>query len=191
MVTFRQIDPFFVIDLTNATPKILGELKIPGFSDYLHPYDENHIIGVGQNATEEGRTNGLKFALFDVSDVSNPKEKARYVIDGWVYSEALYEHKAFLFSKSKNLVSIPLEKYGYYDYYYYWTGAIVLDLTLKNGFVLKGKITHNENTDNNYYDYQYRVRRILYIEDNLYTISSKMIKVNKLSNMQEVGKLEI
>jgi uncharacterized secreted protein with C-terminal beta-propeller domain len=82
LVTFRQIDPLFVIDLRDPTnPKVLGELKIPGVSQYLHPYDENHIIGVGKDAIaidEQGREfalfAGVKVSLFDVSDVASPKE---------------------------------------------------------------------------------------------------------------------
>ncbi len=77
MVTFQQIDPFFVIDLSSDTPKILGELKIPGFSNYLHPYDEEHVIGVGRDTKEieNGRVQqlGIKIALFNVADVNNPK----------------------------------------------------------------------------------------------------------------------
>ena len=85
MVTFRQIDPFFVIDLSDAAdPEVLGYLKIPGFSDYLHPYDENHIIGVGKETGENeyGQTTvkGVKIALFDVSDVSSPELVDMYEI---------------------------------------------------------------------------------------------------------------
>jgi uncharacterized secreted protein with C-terminal beta-propeller domain len=80
LVTFRQVDPFFVIDLSDPSqPKLLGELKITGYSDYLHPYDENHIIGIGKE-TDAGLYQGLKISLFDVSDVSNPKEIAKYEI---------------------------------------------------------------------------------------------------------------
>lgn len=79
MVTFRQVDPFFVIAFKNHRyPKILGELKIPGFSRYLHPYDEDTIIGLGRQADANGRQQGLKVSLFDVSDVSNPKEAANF-----------------------------------------------------------------------------------------------------------------
>jgi uncharacterized secreted protein with C-terminal beta-propeller domain len=86
LVTFKKIDPFFVIDLSDpANPQILGRLKIPGYSDYLHPYDENHIIGIGKEATEAEEGNfawyqGLKIALFDVTDVSNPVEMFKTVI---------------------------------------------------------------------------------------------------------------
>ena len=104
MVTFEQVDPFFVIDLSNPKKiKELGKLKIPGFSRYLHPYDKNTIIGIGKDATETGRTKGLKISLFDVSDVENPEEIAKYVSESrYADSTALYEHKAFLFSKEKN-----------------------------------------------------------------------------------------
>ena len=78
LVTFRQIDPLFVIDLSDpASPKVLGQLKIPGVSDYLHYYDDNHIIGVGRDATEKGQVTGLKLALFDVNDVANPKKNSK------------------------------------------------------------------------------------------------------------------
>lgn len=190
LVTFRQIDPLFVIDLKNTTnPKVLGFLKIPGVSNYLHPYDKNHIIGIGRDATEEGRFQGIKMSLFDVSDVNNPKEKSKYLIGTRsTYSEALYDHKTFLFSKSKNLLSIPIRESKYFNnQYYHWQGACVFNLDLENGFVLKGNITHSE--DESYY-YSGSIRRILYIEDNLYTISNIMIKVNDLNNLEELGEIK-
>lgn len=110
MVTFRQVDPLFVIDLSNPkSPEVLGQLKVTGFSNYLHPYDENHIIGIGKEASEEGRVQGLKIALFDVSDVSNPIEQAKYELkEQWSDSNALYDHKAFLFDKEKQLLVLPV-----------------------------------------------------------------------------------
>jgi len=113
LVTFRQIDPFFVIDLSDPTdPTVLGELKIPGFSTYLHPYDETHIIGIGRE------DNKVKISLFDVSDMNNPVEIAKYEIENndedwrWMQSSALYEHKAFLFDREKNLLVIPVGDYS-------------------------------------------------------------------------------
>ena len=79
LVTFRQVDPFFVIGFKNQRqPFILGELKITGFSSYLHPYDDETIIGIGRQADENGRTKGLKISIFDVSDVRNPTESAKF-----------------------------------------------------------------------------------------------------------------
>ncbi len=204
MVTFRQTDPLFVIDLSNpADPKVLGYLKIPGVSDYLHPYDETHIIGVGRDATDEGRIRGMKLALFDVSDVANPKEISKYIIgDQGTYSEALNDHKAFLFSKEKNLLVIPVSEYdrtpmeGVPEWQWktnYWQGAYVFNLDLASGFALKGKITHQNNTENStyYYDWNSQIRRSLFIENTLYTLSNRMIRMNNLADLAEINKIEL
>ena len=114
MVTFKQVDPLFVIDMKDPkAPKILGKLKIPGFSNYLHPYDANHIIGFGKD-TEEAKwgttTAGFKMALFDVSDVTNPKQKfVERIGDKGTYSELLNNHKALLFDKEKELLAFPIK----------------------------------------------------------------------------------
>src|SRR3989338_2141236 len=115
MVTFKKVDPLFVIDLTPTNPRVLGELKIPGFSDYLHPYDENHIIGVGKETGENEwggiSTKGVKVALFDVTDVEKPKLVDQYEIgEQGTDSEALQDHKAFLFDKDKKLLVLPVRE---------------------------------------------------------------------------------
>ncbi|MFZ3077107.1 MAG: beta-propeller domain-containing protein [Candidatus Aenigmatarchaeota archaeon] len=207
MVTFRQIDPLFVIDLSSPqNPQVLGYLKIPGVSDYLHPYDETHIIGVGRDASDEGRIKGLKLALFDVSDFANPKEVSKYVIgDRGTDSEALYDHKAFLFDKEKNLLAIPVSEYTYAEQNMtelkeekwtppkYWQGAYVFNLDLANGFVLKGKITHQNSTKNStyYYDWNSQIRRSLFIDNTLYTISNTMVKMNSLVDLAEINKVAL
>ncbi len=203
MVTFRQTDPLFVLDLSNPQePGVLGQLKIPGVSDYLHPYDETHIIGLGRDATEEGRIRGMKLALFDVSDFSNPKEMSKYIIgEQGTYSDALYDHKAFLFSKEKNLLVIPVSEYHQIkaDGREYWQGkyeqgAYVFNIDL-NGIALKGKITHVNETSAEekiyYYDYLSQIRRSLYIDNVLYTLSQKMIKMNSLDSLGEINKVEL
>ena len=106
VVTFKTVDPLFVIDLKDPEkPVILGALKIPGYSDYLHPYDENHIIGFGKDTVEikgQAYYQGMKVALFDVTDVSNPVQKFSEMIgDRGTDSELLSNHKALLFSKRK------------------------------------------------------------------------------------------
>ena len=115
LVTFQKTDPLFVIDLSNATnPQVLGELNIPGYSDYLHPYDETHLIGVGKNtvASENGNFawyQGIKISLFDVTNVTNPIQDATYVIgDRGSDSPVLSDPKAFLFDRSRNLLAIPV-----------------------------------------------------------------------------------
>lgn len=200
MVTFRQIDPLFVIDLSSPeNPKVEGFLKIPGVSDYLHPYDETHIIGVGRDANEEGRIKGMKLSLFDVSDVANPKEVSKYFIgDQGTHSEALNDHKAFLFSKSKNLLVIPV-RVSEKDNWNAFQGAYVFSLDLENGFDLKGRITHHKPSkpivpyEPYYYDYDYtaEIRRSLYIDGVLYTVSAKKIMMNDLSDLKEINKVSL
>ena len=113
LVTFRQVDPFFVIDLSTDQPRVLGKLKLPGFSNYLHPYDQTHIIGIGRETNENQfggvQQEGIKVALFDVSDVENPVAIDTYTIGGiGTDSEVLYDHKALLFDKGKNILSLPI-----------------------------------------------------------------------------------
>ena len=201
MVTFRQVDPFFVVDLSSPTnPKILGQLKITGFSDYLHPYDATHIIGIGkETGTNEWggvNTKGLKIALFDVSDVANPKQVDMVEIGlAGSDSAALYDHKAFLFSKTKNLLVLPVTEItsrtsmGMYNYNYgVWHGAYVFKVTT-SGFTKLGTVRHS-SADESYFDWwnSATVSRSLYMDNVLYTISNKYIKANDLSNNLELLK---
>ncbi|MFH1236909.1 MAG: beta-propeller domain-containing protein [Candidatus Aenigmatarchaeota archaeon] len=222
LVTFKKIDPFFVLDLSDhSNPRILGKLKIPGYSDYLHPYDENHIIGIGKEAvdaeSQEGMPSdfawyqGVKMAIFDVTDVANPVEMYKVVIgDRGTDSYALQDHKAFLFDREKNLLVIPVllaeiseeqkqqalkpgwgMPYGEYTY----QGAYVYDISLENGFQLKGRITHYDSDDTfkkagyYYFGDDYSVKRSLYIDNILYTISGMKIKLNSLDDVSEIKQL--
>lgn len=223
MVTFKKVDPLFVIDLSNAKePKILGALKIPGYSDYLHLYDENHIIGFGKDTVEVVHKDrygnptgssayylGMKMAIFDVSDVNNPKEEFKEVIgDRGTDSELLRDHKALLFSKEKNLLAFPItvsEVTGEKMYEdsgmpvhgsFVFQGAYVYNLDLKNGFRLKGKITHLSpdeylKSGDRWYANEKNIERIIYIGDNLYTLSRSMIKANGINDMNVKGILQI
>lgn len=173
MVTFEQIDPLFVFDLSDpANPRVLGELKIPGFSNYLHPYNENHLIGFGRDVVQITRTDvwddrtftfaqqeGFKMALFDVTDPSQPKQMFTEVIGGsGTYSELLYDHKALLFDREKDLLAFPIQVYNWDEVVPLngiaspedaeaiqadeFTGAYVYTVTLENGFQLRGKVAH-------------------------------------------------
>lgn len=213
MVTFKTVDPLFVVDLKDPEePKILGALKIPGYSDYLHPYDENHIIGFGKDTVElKGQAYylGVKIALFDVTDVSNPIQKfTENIGDRGTESEILRNHKALLFSKEKGLMAFPVRvmevneknkfsddgfpKYGQFTF----QGAYVYNVDLVNGFTLKGKITHLSKDDylkagNSWYDSNKNIYRLLYIKDNLYTLSNSMIKANGLLNLEDRNEVDI
>jgi inhibitor of cysteine peptidase len=208
MVTFKRIDPLFVIDLANpANPKILGKLKIPGYSDYLQAYDENHIIGIGKE-TESNEwggvsTGGVKLALFDVSDVANPKEIDHYEIgEAGSDSEALRDHKAFLFDKEKNVLVIPVRevkgtryyssRYGYYSQRV-WQGAYVFGVDPNTGFEKRGKITHLDGDEDEQYWYNSpsAVRRTLYMDDVLYTVSATKIKMNDIKSVEDISEIEL
>jgi len=193
LVTFRQTDPFFVIDLSGDMPEVLGELKLPGFSNYLHPYDGDHIIGIGRGGSEAG-SQGVKVALFDASDVSNPKALDTYAIGGpQTDSEVLRDHKALLFDKEKDILSIPISAYdGYYggnlgiqDPLYKesapWNGFYVFGISPEDGIELKGTIQHNDNGDAGFDMSQ--GSRSFFIKDTLYSVTSGLIKMNDLNNV--------
>ena len=204
LVTFQQIDPFFVIDLSTDTPKILGELKIPGFSNYLHPFDEDHIIGIGRDTKEIGDNRvqqlGVKIALFDVADVSNPKVSDDIVIgDRSTSSEALYNHKAFFFDKTREILSIPISgdagnleelsssKTTTPDNNR-WDGFYVFNLNNIDGFNLKGTITHSDDSSRYY---GMNNARTFYIDDILYTVSEDRLKMNSFDNLEEINSIKL
>jgi inhibitor of cysteine peptidase len=191
LVTYRQVDPFFVIDLSNPTnPQISGQLKIPGYSTYLQTYDKTHIIGVGRDDSK------VKISLYDVTDMNNPIELKNYSIEnneGWAESSALYEYKAFLFDKEKNLLLIPAGDY-------YKQSAYVFDISVENGILLRGIISHGtdvqieeESGKEMYYTYDYgnSIQRALYIQDTLYTISNNMVKMNSLNDLSEINSINL
>ncbi|MFB5636340.1 MAG: beta-propeller domain-containing protein [Nitrosopumilus sp.] len=202
LVTFQQIDPFFVIDLSSDTPKVLGELKIPGFSNYLHPYDEEHVIGVGRDTKEidNGRVQqlGIKIALFNVADVDNPKVADDIIIgDSSTQSEALYNHKAFFFDKSRGVLSIPVSgdikslkessDKMFAPEYNRWSGFYVFDLDKSEGFELKGTVTHSDDSSR-YYGMNYA--RTFYIDDVLYTASNDYLKMNSFDELKEINSIK-
>ena len=198
MVTFVQTDPLFVIDLSDPTnPTVLGELKIPGYSTYLHPYDENHLIGFGENTKvvnygygDQVVTDGMKIALFDVTDPNNPTEMYSVNIgEEGTYSELLNNHKALLFSKDKNIIAFPISITGE-DYEVTFQGAIVYGLSLENGFEEKGRITNIENDINKYYP-RNSIQRIIYINDTLYTLSRNLIKATDMNTMEPKGSIKL
>ena len=215
LVTFKKVDPLFVIDLTDPqSPQILGKLKIPGYSDYLHPYDVTHLIGIGKETVEAEEGDfawyqGVKISLFDVSDVSRPTELNKIEIgDRGTDSPALSDHKALLFSKEKSLLVLPIllaeideaqypngvpaSAYGNFV----WQGAYVLDVSLEHDMIVKGVITHmGDNSDllrsGHYFESSYAVKRAVYIENVLYTISEKMIKLNDLDTLTELNEIDL
>lgn len=232
LITYKQIDPLWVVDLSNEkNPQVLGELKISGYSAYLHPYDENHLIGIGMetkttsNKDINGRVTssstrvvGMKMALFDISDFSNPTAIATTVIgDSRTTSAILTNPKALLFSKEKQLLAIPvnnytsdfevtdssdletiISSYKSYNKNYKGEGYAVYKINLTEGFKLKGVITHektiNSSDDVVYSYYGYPTKQMLrgiYINNDLYTVSEDEIRVNNLETMKELSRARV
>ncbi len=197
LVTFQQIDPFFVIDLSSDTPKILGELKIPGFSNYLHPFDENTIIGLGRDTkiSEDNRVEqlGIKIALYDVQDVNNPQEVSKFVIgDSSSYSEATYNHKAFFFDKTRNVISIPISEdikstsSGFAPNYQRWNGFYIF--SIDKNIELKGTIEHSDNSQG-YYGFSNS--RTFFIDETLYTVSNSKLKINNIEDLVPLNEIQL
>ena len=161
LVTFKQVDPLFVIDMSENDPKVLGELKIPGFSTYLHPVGENLLLGIGSETIDTDYGNwvatsvsGLKVSLFDVSDPANPIEVdvASYVGGKNAYSVAKDNHNAFVYSSSTNTGYFPLTTYD--DY---WTSTNTLaEVKIENN-QLEVKVAELEAID-----YKYSESRVCY-----------------------------
>ncbi|MFP4568181.1 MAG: beta-propeller domain-containing protein [Candidatus Woesearchaeota archaeon] len=187
LVTFRQVDPFFVIDLSDpSNPVDLGELKITGYSRYLHPFDEDTIIGIGREGTESGRLLGLKISLFDVGDVSNPRELVTYVSDeSTASSSAEWEHKAFLFSKEKELLVIPTQNRDWRNPENNYAGALVFKIN-KEEILARGIIDHEQGKN-----FWGGVERSLYIEDALFTKSANLLRINSLVSLESIKNLSL
>ena len=206
LVTYRRTDPLFVIGLQDPSrPTVLGQLNVTGVSDYLQPYDETHLIGIGQSGTDVAwenavRFTGLKISLFNVTDPNQPSETSRYLIGGpGSSSPAINDHKAVVFDRTLNLLVIPVEITAqlqntayWYGYQPIWQGAYVFNITPDNGIVFKGGITQLQNgqlptwQDNNLF-----ITRTLYIGNVLYTISNNMVQMNNLSDLSELGSVSL
>ncbi|MEM2440402.1 MAG: beta-propeller domain-containing protein [Candidatus Bathyarchaeia archaeon] len=173
--SIQRKDPFFVIDVENPEePKFLGKLDIPGFTRYLHPYNENHLIGVGIDGNSR-----VQILMFNVSDVSKPSMTSNFTVPYTSTTPVLWEHKAFLFDKAKELLVIPVYQYSKFDC------AYVLD-TSGYRFTLKGNITH---MDEGIWRYACQIKRALYIEDTLYTLSETKLKMNWLEDLSFINEI--
>ena len=185
VVTFRQVDPLYTLDLSDpAAPRVLGELKILGYSAYLHPAGDGLLIGVGQDATEEGQQLGTQLSLFDVSDPASPQRLYNHRIDGG-YSEVEYDHHAFLYWPPTGTTVIPVERYNENDYF---IGAAGFEVHAESGIDHVGDITHGGVPDDNSNDYRWpSIRRSVVIGDRLYTLSALGVKASDLSSLADEG----
>ena len=142
IVTFRQTDPFYTVDLSDpANPTVLGELKITGYSGQLHPLGPDHVLGIGQEATEDGRTTGAKVTLFDVSDLANPVDLDTWTVPN-TWTDAEWDHRAFLWWAPENLAVLPISNWQEQ----FW-GAIAFRIDLDAGTISEaGRLSHEPDT---------------------------------------------
>ncbi len=200
VVTFRQVDPLFAIDLSDpANPRVLGELKIPGFSDYMHPLDENHLLTIGRDIDEETQFDrGTALQIFDVTDPTSPVQKfQRLVGDG--FSEANHNHKAFNFYADKGLLAFPFVSYerGFESTLELW------DVSVDEGFSRRGAVDHSSLViddcggwlppvgqpffaDEFYSECGYlpQVSRGVFIDDYVYSISHGGVMVHDVTDLE-------
>jgi uncharacterized secreted protein with C-terminal beta-propeller domain len=180
VVTFRQVDPLYTLDLsTPSRPVVRGELKIRGYSAYLHPVGDDLLLGIGQDATDEGRVVGTQASLFDVSDVRSPKRlDALPLGKGW--SEAEQSHHAFLWWPKTRLAVLPLQTFDEQPF----AGALGLRVRRSDGISAAGRVSHPARTSSTA---GVAVRRSVVVGDVLYTVSDVGVKASALATFADLG----
>ena len=216
LVTFEQIDPLFAVDLSDPTnPTIVGQLTLPGYSNFLLPYDENHLIGFGKDViVAQGQTDGdvpwwnglafyqgMKLALFDVTDLHNPVLlHSASIGDRGTNSAALYDPHAILFDRTTNTLAFPIDiaELQNPDPNQPWLwgdtlfqGVQVYDVSIDNGFVLRGEVTQIPSGDDIWEDWDRHIDRVLFIGPDLYTLSNAELKVSDFATLTDKATLEL
>jgi uncharacterized secreted protein with C-terminal beta-propeller domain len=184
VVTFRQVDPLYTVDVSDpARPRVAGELKILGYSAYLHPVDKGLLLGVGQDATEEGRRRGAQLSLFDVSDARNPVRLHQRAIGPDSSSEAEYDHHAFLYWPATKLAVLPVQIYEFKPdgTGSGFVGAIGFGIDKAAGITETGRIQHASDPGGN------AIRRSVVVGDRLFTVSDLGVKASTLDKLTEVA----
>ena len=207
IVTFRQIDPLFSFDLTEPTaPKLLGSLEIPGFSSYMHPLDDTYLLTIGRS----GAGNNFQLQIFDVSDMAKPKQAFVYSPseDGYSYSAAEYDHKAFTYYAPSKLLTIPVSQGYYSGAAFSGILAFRVDVNAVEKIRLLGGVNHGDlaveyfcgpaGVDNlncrSYFYYVIPNRSVIMadgLNDYLYSISDIGIKANLVTDSQGLPQLNL
>jgi uncharacterized secreted protein with C-terminal beta-propeller domain len=167
VVTFKQVDPLYTVDLADpAHPRVLGELKLPGYSAYLHPIGADLLLGIGQDVTAEGRLAGTQLSLFDVSDLRHPTRIAHATLGpGWSAAEA--DHHAFLFWPPTGLLVVPFDQ-----------RAVGYRVGRTQGIDLVGRITHPVDG---------AITRSTVVGGSVFTVSDSGVASNRLATLAAQG----
>lgn len=195
LVTFRRVDPLYTLDLTDpAAPVIVGELKVPGFSDHIQLLDENHLLTIGKDAQDAGNfawIQGLQLSIFDVTDPANPTLLHKELIGGrGTSSEANQNPKAFNYYPERQALAFPADVYGTSSGGPTWgrhefTGLYVYRVTVENGFEFLGRISSSEGTNaGGCFLYYYGFTRGVFIGDTVYSVTERNVKAADLSAVE-------
>jgi hypothetical protein len=201
LVTFEQVDPLFTLDLSNpSNPKVVGELKVPGFSTYLHPIADGKLLAIGYGGDDEGTNWETQISLFDVSNFAAPKLDTTLPIAmdaDWAWSEALYEHKAFTYWGKDQLLAVPQSSYAYvgeteegWSDYRYTSRLQLVHVDAEGGkLTQKGTIDHSDfynQASDEYRWWHTDVRRSIFMGDYIYVLSDLAITVHKTADLGQV-----
>lgn len=182
-VTYRNTDPLYSVDLSDPkNPTIVGQLKIPGFSNYLHSYDDGILLGIGQDIDPATQvSSGIKLSMFDISDPENVTERNKYVIENSEFSPALYDHKAIMINTDDNIFGFVYTTYdSSTDQYGYYFATYTYDS--KKGFVETARYRLNQKNE-----YDYDSVRGIYIGDYLYLSNNEQIVSYKLGDTTPIS----
>jgi len=211
IVTFQNMDPLWTIDLSNqSSPRIMGELEVPGVSTYIHPLSDEAILTIGLGPADEETGLGLdwghtRLSLFNVSNFSDPQLTQTLSLSpvenpdegwSWAWSEATWEHKAFQYWEPKGMLAIPMNTYrydyyyddaGHYHYDYDWVSKLMIVNVTESGLELHGEVNHSQfyETDENHWWSSYNIRRSIFMGDYIYAISHGGISVTHLDSLEE------
>jgi len=184
VVTFRQVDPLYVLDLSRPSrPVVRGELKILGYSAYLHPVGDGLLLGIGQDATAEGRVLGTQASLFDVSNPAAPRRLDSFALGkGW--SEAEQDHHAFLWWPRTSLAVLPVQTYDDRPF----VGALGLRVRRAGGITQVGRVSHPDLSDANPVGSPGTpIRRSVVVGNVLYTVSAAGVRGSSLGSFTDLG----
>ena len=195
LVTFVTIDPLFTLDLSDPTrPRVVGQLKIPGYSDYIHPFGENHLMTIGKDTLNDDWGTwyqGVQLSIFDITDFAHPQLRHKIVIgDRGTHSEALFDHKAFTFWSSKNLLAIPIDLFVNdvsppepWDYgTYKGSGLFVYRVSTENGFQSIGQITTMDHPGDA--DPPHQWTRGIFMGEDIFTITPTTVRWAEVDDIE-------